>query len=87
MKKILTAAAFAVLAASPALANSYSRHTMIEPQQRYVVSGEQAYAQAPAYDYGYGWEGSPGISYGQYVGVDPDPAVRLQLERGSVAFQ
>lgn len=89
MKRILTAAAFVALAATPALANSYSRHTMIEPQQGYVVSGEQAYAQAPAYGYGYGWSsyGPRSFSNGQYIGHDPDPNVQLELERGSVAYQ
>jgi hypothetical protein len=53
----------------------------------------QSYAYAPQGFFGIvsqpGVHGdrAPFIEYGKYIGQDPDPSVRLQLQRGSVAFQ
>lgn len=69
MKKLILGAALAVLAASPALAQP-TRHTTFSN-----LDGIRA--QAPAVN--------SGAVYvdGNYAGTDPDPNVRLELQKDS----
>jgi hypothetical protein len=67
MKFLMTVAALATIAASPAFAAS--RHTVRYP------SGSDAYASYPVQD------PATVIVNGQYAGRDPDPNVRMSLER------
>jgi hypothetical protein len=80
MKKIIAALILAALAASPAMAKSTakaSRHHAAPVAEQAALS----YAAAPGY-----MGRNVAISYGSVVGQDPDPTVRLELERASPLF-
>lgn len=94
MKKLILSAALAAILASPALAQSYNPqygtgNTFNEPAREMSngfgggsVGGEQAYAQAPsASTYEAPHAGAPVYAFGHYAGTDPDPNIRVQLER------
>ena len=73
MKRVITAAIFAALVASPALAQTARRAPAQQPsqyEQGYGRTEGQPRAANPGTDV---YEG------GRYLGADPDPNVRLQL--------
>ena len=79
MKKLIigTSLALAALTATPSFAAT--RHSSMPAQQPYAAdSSSEAYAAA---DSGLPIRGPAVITYGQYAGWDPDPAIRLQLLR------
>ena len=73
MKKLMTAIALAMLAATPAFAATH--HARVSAQQPYAGddSASGAYAAASS--------GLAVYSFGRYAGWDPDPAIRFQLMR------
>jgi hypothetical protein len=76
MKKILTVAAFAMLAASPALANSsHLRSSQISQSYASANEGYVISSRAPIV-----------TGYGTILGADPDANVRLELQRAPVQF-
>lgn len=98
MKRILAASALAALIASPALAaNSvpgYSDDAQTTlPVQSYSYasprSGMDSFAFAPdaRQDWNRGAWNQGSINLAQNIGTDPDPNVRLQLQRGSVLYE
>jgi opacity protein-like surface antigen len=66
MKKYLLAAALAALAASPVLAATHHRAMRSD-------SANGAYAYVPQSD--------AVVDNGKVIGADPDPSIRLQLQR------
>jgi hypothetical protein len=68
MKFLMTIAALATIAASPAFAAT-PKHTI------HQQSARDAYASYPAQD------PYTVVVNGQYAGRDPDPSVRMNLER------
>jgi hypothetical protein len=79
MKKLMIALAAVTLAASPALAKKYHKPVAADPAYQ---AADQAYAYAPDRANGAGSEYSePVYAYGAYQGTDPDPFIRLQLQR------
>ena len=93
MKKLILSAALAAMLATPALAQSYDPEygtgNSINLQAREWsgdlsagATGTRAFAQAPIdreQTFGSGY--TVPFEYGQYVGTDPDPNIRLQLHR------
>jgi hypothetical protein len=90
MKKLILSAAFAAMLASPAFAQSYNPqygtgNTFNEPAREMsngFGGGAQAFAQAPDAVSDQGLHAGPAVyAFGHYVGTDPDPNIRVQLER------
>lgn len=88
MKKILAAAAFAALLASPAIAQTYLQPAPGTPQARMYVQPQASYATPfDQYQRQEMW-GAIGPSTvvsvdGQIVGQDPDPSIRSDLARNA----
>ena len=75
MKKTIAAFILAALAASPAMAKTINQRPAAATQ------ASASYAAMP------GTAGrSVAVGYGQILGQDPDPTVRLELERASPLF-
>ena len=95
MKKILVSAAFAVMLASPAFAQSYSPgygtgNLVALPAAGAFSSAGSAYASAPRTSERLRGVRAEAISpndpdtvyvNGEYIGRDPDPNVRLELRK------
>ena len=95
MKKILVSAAFAVMLASPAFAQSYSPgygtgNLVTLPAAGTFSSAGSAYASAPRTSERLRGVRAEAISpndpdtvyvNGEYIGRDPDPNVRLELRK------
>ncbi|MGH6727337.1 MAG: hypothetical protein ACREB8_12455 [Pseudolabrys sp.] len=83
-KMLLTVAALAALATTPAFAETYYRHHTAATPDAYssyaAAPGDRA---APGYWDAPGYAASPNtvIVDGEVVGADPDPNIRYQLER------
>lgn len=75
MKKALAALILAALAASPAMAKTIRHRAPVADQ------ASLTYAAAPGY-----MPRDVAVGYGSVVGQDPDPTVRLELERASPLF-
>lgn len=72
MKKLLAAAAFTALAASPTFAASAHRAHASFPANGMTASDSMAFAVADPYTV---------VEAGKYLGRDPDANVRLDLRR------
>lgn len=83
MKALLTALALASLVASPALAQHRMHHV------RHPNGGQNLYlSTGPGADPNISVErqgGPPGVVQHGYLLTDPDPLIRLQLNRGYMA--
>jgi len=85
MKKLMIGIAFGALAVSPALADAYQRTTAAPETNRQAIQGNpafRAYAYAPPAGVNPSLLGPyPVYADGKYQGSDPDPFIRLMLER------
>ena len=74
MKKLLAAATLATVIAAPAFAQTATQppRAQLNLDNQSIVRDGQRHTVNPAYDV---------YDHGQYVGSDPDPYVRLQLQR------
>jgi hypothetical protein len=77
MNRLLVALTLATLVASPALAKP--RHAHVVPGAAVSTSGAPFGAQA-AFPY----DSNVVIKDGHVIGADPDPAIRVQIFKGSV---
>lgn len=79
MKTIITTVALATLIVSPAFAakKSHNRHVSAEAYAQQVQTVQtQRHSTNPRFDV---------YQSGQYVGSDPDPMIRMQLQREEIS--
>jgi opacity protein-like surface antigen len=77
MKSLVAVVALAAVVATPALAQTASRRGQLQPGQAqyngsYERSDGQRHSSVPSNDV---------YENGRYVGSDPDPTVRLEMQR------
>jgi hypothetical protein len=80
MKKMIAALVLAAAAASPVMAQEYVPSQLPHPEAAYpaTTSGFNAFASASPRARAVRQYGA--VNNGAYVGTDPDPNVRLQLQ-------
>jgi hypothetical protein len=96
MRKVLIGLTLVAAAAATTPALAQSNSGMWNNNQQvwtYSTDYRQSYAYAPQDFFGivsrpgiYG-DRAQSVQYGKYIGQDPDPNVRLELQRGSVVFE